>query len=272
MNKQITTTKQSQIIFIDLHIGQRDEISAPMQRAMDYKLKKTDNDTFYNHPLYNRLDAISLAYINKGKVKVKIIQGTEKEILEQFHGLGLQSRVVCGWNVKGYKLPWLRHKFLAHGMVNEYMEYNFNDSGKKPWDLDKVVIDLMTTVSGALYSSLSFEEACVLMGLESIAYPSQNLDVENLTNRIYNLVLLYLRLRDEEDMEVELVDGGIDKMPVLQRLLMQDSILDKDIEELKHIMDNMEDKTITFEIFKAAVAKGKVREDKRKFKKLQESL
>lgn len=278
MNKQIFKTDLKDIIFIDIDMGEREEIPEHIQKVIDYKkaLDKFDNEALlYRHPLYAELKSIGLAYIKDGVCKTKLITGKQEDIINEFAEMNLSGRTLCGWNLNAYKLPWLRHKFMEQGLVKKYFSFSFNDAGKKPWDLENLTIDLMKITGGSLYAPMSFEETCALMGVENISLNTGEYSKKHFIRRLENTVSLFLKLREEDiELEFEEVIGDISKLPLFDRFLHQDNFTETDLEEIKELVKDLgeEEKKIAKQIFTAAIVKGKVKEDKVRVKTLEAIL
>lgn len=275
MNKQIFKTALKDIIFIDIDMGAREEMPEPIQKVIDYKksLDKFDNDALlYRHPLYAELKAIGLAYIKEGVCKTKLITGKQEDIINEFAEMNLSGRTLCGWNLNGYKLPWLRHKFMEQGLVKKYFSFSFNDAGKKPWDLENLTIDLMKITSGSLYAPMSFEETCALMGVGNISLNTEGYSKKHFIKRLENTVSLFMKLREDDiELEYEEVIGDISKLPLFDRLLHQDNFTEIDLEEIKELVKGLNDgeRVKAKDIIGAAIVKGKAKEDRDRLRVLK---
>ena len=113
---------------------------------------------------YNKIVCISMAYIAGGKINVKSITGSQKDIIKEFSIVLGKGFIPCGWNLVGFDFPVLRTKAFEEG-VFDYAPEKFNDAGKKEWAITEIkyevnIIDLMLLAKGTSYSNSSLAECC----------------------------------------------------------------------------------------------------------------
>lgn len=86
----------------------------------------------------------------------------ERAILEAFAGFAVRSGTFCGHNLKGFDLPFLACRYLAHGMP---LPPPLIVAGKKPWEIQH--IDTMELLRFGGGTRISLEAACMMLGVPS---------------------------------------------------------------------------------------------------------
>ncbi len=83
-----------------------------------------------------------------------------EEIHEAF--CRLDGYTPCGWNIKGFDIPFLCKHFIKNGLKIPKILSNFQ---KKPWEVN--VIDIMEVWKNNGFSPTKLSTACVFMGIET---------------------------------------------------------------------------------------------------------
>lgn len=114
---------------------------------------------------YSKIVTIGIGMVRDGVPYIKALVGTEEEIIREFCELAKQFRYVCGANIIAYDLPLLVNNGWRHFNVSEVLPDRFSPAGKKPWNLEKTVIDLMEIFRGTHYQKSSVAEICYHFGI-----------------------------------------------------------------------------------------------------------
>ena len=93
--------------------------------------------------------------------------GEEKDVIEKFYKKSQEYLILAGWNILGYDLPTTRVNSLRHGDIVKNLPERFIESGKKPWNLEKSIVDLMDYFKGTFFYNSSLDEACELLEIPS---------------------------------------------------------------------------------------------------------
>ncbi len=117
---------------------------------------------------YGKICCISFGFIdNSGNPQIKSIYGKDElEIVENFNNL-LKKIETKNFNLSGFRIahfdiPWILHKLHKYGIdpANIISPY-----GKKPWDMR--IVDMSEDWKGKFAWSISFDEMCYELGLDS---------------------------------------------------------------------------------------------------------
>ena len=115
---------------------------------------------------YTKIVTIGVGYVRAGEVFVKALVGSEEEILREFFTISAQFDYLSGFNILAYDLCQCTVNASKYFDYTEVFPDRFTTSGKKPWNLDKVV-DLMDIIKGTSYTNMSFDEALYHFELDS---------------------------------------------------------------------------------------------------------
>ena len=121
---------------------------------------------------YTKIVSIGVGFIKGEELHIKALEGTEEELIQQFCKIANSFDYVCGVNILGYDLPITVNNGMKYFDMTEILSDRFITSGKKPWNLDRV-LDLMDIFKGTHYSNSSLDELCFHFGIES---PKSDLD------------------------------------------------------------------------------------------------
>ncbi len=185
MNRQIRNLDAEKILFFDIEtVYKTENIDVNSKEFELYSWSIRDKPTGFIPPanevvkhyeknaalskVFNKIVVISIGYIRENVLYYKAIVGDQKEIIEEFYNLVRSTGFkVCGHNIIGFDLPTIRIKAFEEGMDLSLIPENINDSGKKPWDLDKFIVDTMSAIKGTDYSNMSLDAACMLRDIKS---------------------------------------------------------------------------------------------------------
>jgi 3'-5' exonuclease len=121
---------------------------------------------------YNKVVTVGVGYVRTNEdgtqeLRIKALVGSEEEVLSQFCAIaGKGFGYACGFNVIGYDLPIIIANSMKYFDATEVLPDKFNPSGKKPWNMDKI-IDLYEVFKGTFFRHTSFDEACMHFGIPS---------------------------------------------------------------------------------------------------------
>jgi predicted PolB exonuclease-like 3'-5' exonuclease len=88
-----------------------------------------------NAPLYAEyaiIVCISLGYVHEGKLRIRTLSGTEKEMLEELAMVCGHFDFLCGHNSMEFDFAFITRKFFMHRITPPKILNNF---GKKPWEM-----------------------------------------------------------------------------------------------------------------------------------------
>ena len=155
------------------------------ENEVDYEvLSLSFNDVAPLYAAFTKVVAASFAYYKAGKVLLKSFSGyDEKELLIDIAKFLNDKKVkkqftLCGFAIKGYDLPVLCKRYLAHSLpIPEIID----TSGLKPWEITS--IDLMELLKMSGFYNESLAEACLLLGVKSSK--SENIDGSKISDIFY---------------------------------------------------------------------------------------
>lgn len=198
---------------------------------------------------YNKVVCVCVSYIKNGVVYMKSIEGEENFIIESFCKISNSFEYICGNSILSFGLPTIINNGYRYFNVANLLPDRFVTSGKKIWNLDKV-LDLQEIFKGTYYYNNSFEELCAHFDLESIGnipihkvseeYWNGNKDALFLDckNRLLQCINLFRKMRwevlfkDYEDKSV--VYASEEKKSLLQTIIDSKSI-PKDLSVFKDV-------------------------------------
>jgi hypothetical protein len=300
MNKNIRNLNLEEILFFDIETVRRNKVLDVNSKEFElYSWSIRDKTTGYvppsnevvKHyenngalkPEFNKIVVISVGYIKDNTLYYKAITGTQKEIITEFYKVVTSTGFsVCGHNIKGFDIPITRIKVFEEGLDLSIIPDRIMDSGKKPWDLDKSIIDTMDIIKGTYFYSMSLDAACMLKGIESSkddisgAYVSQVYYQEGVdriatycNKDVIATARLFCSLQGKDDFISEFIDKGLEVLKekqvvsVLDHIISSGELSSKNVKGLVNFtIENKLDKKEVFLIVKAALSNsGKVLEE-----------
>ena len=176
-------------------------------------------------PVYGKIVCISMAFIKGNSCYYKSLVGEEKDVIDSFMtAVEKMKPSLAGYNNLRFDGPFLRMRAQAVGA--KLIPDKVNDSSRKPWELEKDVVDLMEHVRGSFMNPLSLDEACYLFGVES---PKSDIGGAQVSDVFYSgdiqriakycngdvvaCVKLFLKLTGREGLVTEWIDKseGVEK-------------------------------------------------------------
>lgn len=131
---------------------------------------------------FNRIVTIGVGYVKDGQVRIKALQGTESELLQEFAKITNHFKYFVSYNGINFDAPSIVALSNKYFSVADLISDGFNPSQKKPWEL-KQHVDLIEVIRASYYQGLSFELACYLYDIPS---PKQKLQGSEVTKTYYS--------------------------------------------------------------------------------------
>jgi len=189
MNQTFKRINEERVLFFDLEVARKSkELEVDSKEFELYQKKIRNKETEELLPdlevveeyrkkaalkmCYTKIVSIGVGFIKGEELHIKALEGTEEELIEQFCKIANSFDYVCGVNILGYDLPITVNNGMKYFDMTEILSDRFITSGKKPWNLDRV-LDLMDIFKGTHYSNSSLDELCFHFGIES---PKSDLD------------------------------------------------------------------------------------------------
>lgn len=117
-------------------------------------------------PEWGKIVCISVGYILNGKIITKSFTGEEKDILRDFVATVKKSGRIMALHNAVFDVPYIRKRYFINGLPYSDF-YSFTDSGVKPWDLEKYIVDTMVSYRGAGFANTSLEELAMVFNIPS---------------------------------------------------------------------------------------------------------
>lgn len=200
MNKKLKSVNIEKTLFFDIEVVRKSKILDINSREFELYQKKTrnketdeflsDDDAVMDYHKraalkmgYTKIVSIGVGFVKGGEVHIKAIdEGTEEEIIKQFCIIAQSFEYISGANILGYDLPMIVNNGFKYFDVSEILPDSFVPSGKKPWNLDKV-LDLMDIFRGTHYINNSVDELCYHFDIPS---PKTELDGSKVSDEYWN--------------------------------------------------------------------------------------
>lgn len=131
---------------------------------------------------FNRIVTIGVGYVKDGEVRIKALQGTESELLQEFAKITNHFKYFVSYNGINFDAPFIVALSNKYFSVADLISDGFNPSQKKPWEL-KQHVDLIEVIRASYYQNLSFELACYIYDIPS---PKQGLQGSEVTKTYYS--------------------------------------------------------------------------------------
>lgn len=147
-----------------------------LQNPHDDRWQGTDDEVYKKNatllPEYGLTVCVSYGFYDNGELKVGTLSGDEKSIIEKseamFNKIASVGKIVCGYNVKNFDLPWLFKKMLMYKITPPSNVSTFN---KKPWEL--TAVDFMEIWKSTSWEYSTFDEMAYSLDIPS---PKESMD------------------------------------------------------------------------------------------------
>lgn len=294
MNQTIKKVNQEKILFMDIEDVRRSKELDINSREFELFRKKTrnretdeylsDNEVILEYQkkaalkmCYTKIVCIGVGFIKGEEVHIKSLEGTEEEVIKQFCTIAQNFDYMCFSNGIAFDLPMVINNGYRYFDVCEVLPDRFITSGKKQWNLDRL-LDLQEIFKGTHYYASSLDEMCYHFDLAS---PKTDLEGSQVSDEYWNngiekiskyvkqdvfaCVNLFKKMRFEQPFETFIdknqnttVEPFVKEKPLLQRINNSKNIGEKEKEELKQIFTkkklSKKDKELAFDLVKASLA------------------
>lgn len=171
----------------------------------------------WRNSLFSEITSIILAYESEGTLRVKFIEGSEKDLLQNFNNLlknGFQEYQLVHFDA-GIVLPYLGTRLLKNDLKVSHNDLKYQGQNFKSWHLTG--LDIKDYFKGAGDYSYSLEEIAYILNIDCegiIPYEDEfnfyaTGDFESLNNsavkKIETLSKIHRKLNSLEDLETVIV-------------------------------------------------------------------
>jgi predicted PolB exonuclease-like 3'-5' exonuclease len=279
MNKTIKGLDIEKVLFFDIEVvrsqdkldidSKEFELFQKKMRNRDTDELPTDEQTIdlYNRKAglrmcFNKIVCISCGAVRDGQLYIKSYTGTEEEIINAFYKKCMEFDYLAGYNVLYYDLPMIQINAIRYNGIEEIPE-RFSTSGKKPWNMDRIV-ELMDVVKGTHFTNASLDEVCFHLNVPSskeggidgsqvsdVYYKEGVERISAYCDRdVFATVNVFRKLVGEEMfadyVDINTIQGqdGLEETPVLKAILNRGKILAKEYKELERVAKELDTKEI----------------------------
>lgn len=253
MNQTIKRVDQEKILFMDIEDVRRTkelDINSKEFELFRKKTRNRDTDEYLPNDevvleyqkkaalkmCYTKIVCIGVGFIKEGQVHIKSLEGTEEEIIKQFCTIAQSFDYMCFSNGIAFDLPMVINNGYRYFDVCEVLPDRFVTSGKKQWNLDRL-IDIQEVFKGTHYYSSSLDEMCYHFDLPS---PKTDLNGSQVSDEYWNngiekiskyvkedvfaCINVFKKMRFEESFETFIdknlgnSDLGVKEQPILKQL------------------------------------------------------
>lgn len=199
MNQTIKKVNQESILFIDIEDVRRTKELDVNSKEFELFQRKTRNVATdellaedevieqYNKRAalkmcYTKIVSIGVGFIKGDEVHIKSLEGTEEEIIKQFCNIAKSFDYLCGSNIIAFDLPMIVNNGYRYFDVCEVLPDRYITSGKKVWNLDRI-LDLQEIFKGTHYVPSSLDEMCYHFNIPS---PKTDMDGSMVSEEYWN--------------------------------------------------------------------------------------
>jgi hypothetical protein len=272
MNQTIKKVNQEKVLFMDIEDVRRTKELDINSREFELFRKKTRNretDEYLPNDqviaeyqkkaalkmCYTKIVCIGVGFIKDNEVHIKSLEGTEEEVIKQFCTIAQSFDYMCFSNGIAFDLPMVINNGYRYFDVCEVLPDRFVTSGKKQWNLDRL-LDLQEIFKGTHYYASSLDEMCYHFDLPS---PKTDLEGSQVSDEYWNngiekiskyvkqdvfaCVNLFKKMRFEKPFEsfidknaATTVEPFVDELPLLQRIYTSGQITEKDKKEIQELI------------------------------------
>lgn len=290
MNREFNQIPVEEILFFDTEVARSQKTLDMASKEFELYQKKTRDrktdellsdeeviqhyNTFAGLKMcYNQTIVASIGVIKKGVVYIKSFSGKEQDVIKGLYEQMGKYKYVAGFNIKNYDLPVTRSNSLRHKGLSELLPEPFNDSGKRPWNLPKV-IDLMDIFSGTFWANPSLDEVCFHLNIKSPkgdidggqiseVYYSEGVEriSEYCNQDVFATINLFNKLRG-----LEIIDTFVDadknkepetKLSKLKQIMVTGVINKETAKAIRALKLTKKEKPLALEIIKAVYGEKK---------------
>ena len=229
----------------------------------------------WRNSLFSSITSIILAFEHEGTLRVKFIEGAEKDLLQNFNNLlrnSFQEYQLVHFDA-GIVLPYLGIRLLRNDLKVSHNDLKYQGQNFKSWHLTGV--DIKDYFKGAGDYSYSLEEIAYILNIdcegivpyedEFSYYESGNFEVLNISavKKIETLSKIHRKLNSLEDLEIVIVKETVENVEVQAskdwlKELHYNGMSETTKSGLKEIFTKKKmsknDKEIVFELIKSSLA------------------
>jgi hypothetical protein len=278
MNQTIKKVNQEKVLFMDIEDVRRNKEIDVNSREFELFRKKTrnretdeylpDDEVVVEYQkkaalkmCYTKIVCIGVGFIKDNEVHIKSLEGTEDEVIKQFCTIAQSFDYMCFSNGIAFDLPMVINNGYRYFDVCEVLPDRFITSGKKQWNLDRL-IDLQEVFKGTHYYASSLDEMCYHFDLPS---PKSDLEGSQVSDEYWNnglekiskyvkqdvfaCVNLFKKMRFETPFERFLdknatttVEPFVEEQPILTKLFTSKQFNDEVKEYLRSLKIAKKDK------------------------------
>lgn len=171
----------------------------------------------WRNSMFSNITSIILAFENENTLRVKYIEGSESDLLQNFVNLlrnSFQDYKLVHFDA-GIVLPYIGTRLLKNGLNNPHNDLQYQGQNFKPWNLTG--LDIKQYFKGAGDYSYSLEEIAYILNIDCdgiIPYEDEftyyeSGDLEALNNsavkKIETLSKVHRKLNNLEDLETVII-------------------------------------------------------------------
>lgn len=252
MNNRVRNLNLEELIFMDIETISRNEtldVDSKEFELFQFINRNRDTDELLPNdevielykrkaaldPTFNKIACISYGVIKGTTFYYKALVGKQKDIIEEWYKvLNTGKYMPVTWNGIAFDFPVVRIKSAEEGVEIEILD-KYNDSGKKPWNIDSDHLDLMGVVKGTYYYPMSLDGFCMLMGVQS---PKSDLNGSMVTKEFYTNGVERIAKYCNEDIKAlarglcglmgkgDFLEEFVDKSDTIMPVVVEASVLD----------------------------------------------
>lgn len=285
MNNIIKSIKLSDCLFFDIETVRQKEVlekDDPLWNILRWQYRNKDTDELatdeeieFNYrknggllPELGKIACITMGQFKDDVFYIKSYYGDEPTIIREFvKKVNSQKFILCGFNVKGFDLPFIRKRAAILG-VDYIDKTKGNDSGIKPWDMDGTVVDLMEHWRGSNFINTSLELVCYALDIPT---PKGAIRGNEVSDTYFNGGLSTIIKYCEGDV---IATANIVRRWRDEPLINDDvKVLTEEIATPKGLVERIRDEGLTPELYEELVSKQKSldKEEKQKAIKIIEA-
>lgn len=294
MNQILKRVDQEKILFMDIEDVRRVKELDINSREFELFRKKTRNretDEYLPNDevieeygkkaalkmCYTKIVCIGVGFIKDSEVHIKSLEGSEEEIIKQFCTIAQSFDYICGSNQIAFDMPMIVNNGYRYFDVCEVLPDRFITSGKKQWNLDRL-LDLQEIFKGTHYYASSLDEMCYHFDLQS---PKSDLDGSQVSDEywengvekiskyvkqdVFACINLFKKMRFEQPFEMFIdknknttVESFVEEQSLLQKIYTSGKFTEETKKQVKEILKknklSKKEKDIIFDLIRGALA------------------
>lgn len=146
------------MLFFDIETIPNEQALKSAQWAKYKERKECEDQDASFSPAFAQV--LCICYSGKNNNEPRGCAGKEKQVLKDFLELVECDAVLCGHNIKGFDIPFVCNRALAHGLT---LPSPLRLAGKKPWEVQHV--DTMELLKHGGKEHISLDNACLMLDI-----------------------------------------------------------------------------------------------------------